>query len=489
MNKLITAITLSFSLVLLAQAQTGFIKSYGTAICYEEAISVVPTVNGYMVSAASNCAGGAQNWDAYLFEIDRNGDTIWSSSNLAANGMMIKTTDGNLVFAGGDIAGNAYNTIMISKTDVTGQIIWTHNFSFYSCKNTVSKIVEIADGYLVTGYYPSNSCQSPIYDAFVMKLDAQGNTVWAERIDGAGTDQLHDVVTMPNGNIAAFGWTNSETNNNGNDYLLAILDANGRLISRKQFGNEYNNFGYGIEVAYDGGLISTGYTNVMESYKLAADGTIEWRKEYGATCGSTYFDVAQTIDGGYAYLGTEDVAGQCAAMLMKTDSLGNVVWKKNWDARLRDFIELDNGSFVLAGYANYLPDAVVVLFDSTQLTVSVIDTTVTPDTTVQDSTETEIELNGSGVSTSVNEAELNNRTGNLKLYPNPAQNVLNISFYNKDNDNYSLSLYSVTGQLVYHQDAITGEQVRVDVTELVSGAYIYQLTGGGNIYAGQFMVQ
>lgn len=490
MKKTITAISLSLGIISVAIAQTGFIKTYGTATCYEEATSVVATSNGYLVSAATNCGGGAQNWNSYLFEINNSGDTLWTKANLAANGKLITTNDGHLLFAGGNIAGNAYDTIVISKTTNAGQAIWSKSFSFSACKNTISKVIEVADGYIATGYFATQSCLNPVYDAFVMKLDLNGHVVWSEKIDGVGMEQLHDVVATPAGKIAAFGWTNTETGNNLNDYLLVVLDANGKLENRKQFGDEYNNFGYGLSVAFDGGLITNGYSNTMEVYKLDADLNIEWHQNYNSTCGSTYFKVAQTTDGGYAFLGTEDISGQCNALFMKTDSLGNMLWKKNWDARLREFIEQADGSFVLAGYANYLPDAVVILFDSTSLLQPAViaNTTETVVDTVADQNVQDV-LDSMGVSTSVDEEALNERTGTIKLYPNPAINVLNIEFTNDDNEAHALSIYSVTGSLVYYQDDIQQSKISVDITELVAGAYIYQLSGGTRFYAGQFIVQ
>lgn len=492
MQKLTTLLFITLLACSSLFATTGFEKYYGTTSCYEEASSIVATSNGYLVSAAYNCGGGSSNWESYLLEITPAGDTIWSTKGLQANGKLISLTNTDLIFAGGNTAGNTYDTIVITRTNAQGITQWSTPLAFNTCKNTVSDIIEVSDGVVITGYYPSGSCSLPVYDAFVVKLDMNGQILWTSIVDGAEQEQLHSVVEMPDGRIAAFGWSNTQTLNPQNEYMLVMIDLNGKLDWRIQFGNEYNNFGYGLALSYDGGLITSGYGNNMEVYKFDNKGNKQWNKTYETTCGSSYFSVAQTNDGGYAFLGTEDMNGQCSSFLMKTDSTGNVFWTKHWNLRLREFKENTDGSFILAGYASYLPDAAVVLFDSISLPTppAPIDTTTITDTSVvsnpkdQDVSQY---LDSMDIETGIDDEELAERT--IKLYPNPATTDLNIEFSNKEASEYQLSIYSVTGQLIYFQDGITTEKVHVDMTDVVAGAYVYRLSSSSNIYAGQFLVQ
>ena len=495
MPKISTILLLTFLSCTSMLYATGFEKYYGSTSCYEEASSIVATSNGYLVSAAYNCGGGATNWNSYLLEIDPTGDTLWSTKGLQANGKLISLPNNDLIFAGGNTAGNTYDTIHITRTNAQGITDWSTPLAFSACKNTVSDIIEVPDGVVLTGYYPSGSCSMPVYDAFVAKLDLNGRVLWTSIIDGVEHEQLHSIKAMPDGRIAAFGWSNTETLNPLNEYMLVMLDLNGKLEWRKQFGNEYNNFGYGLEVSYDGGLITTGYGAKMEVYKFNDKGTKQWNKTYELACGSTYFSVAKTNDGGYAFLGTEDVNGQCSSFLMKTDSTGNVFWKKHWNLRLRQFIENTDGSFVLAGYASYLPDAVVIFFDSTSLPtppVTPTDTTInTVDTNeVSNPKDQDVDqyLDSLDIETGIHDDDAPDESF-FKLYPNPAVNEMYIEFSNKDASEYQLTIYTVTGQLIYFQDGITTEKIHVDMSDVVAGAYVYRLSNDTNIYAGQFLVQ
>ncbi len=470
---------------------TGFEKEYGTTSCYEEGSSVVPMHGGgYLLSAAYNCGGGAHGWKSYLLHIDANGDTVWSQRDLSVHGKVLPTAGGDYLFYGGTAAGLAYDTIRISKADAMGNVAWSRDIFMPLCKNTVSDMIEVADGYIATGYFATGSCATPVYDGFVLKLDRNGNTVWLTRIEGTDNEQLHQVKQTPDGGLAVFGFTNTDTGPNGMDYLLVKLDENGKQQWRKQFGNELNNYGYGMEVLADGSFIATGYANAMDVYSLDGEGNMQWYREYGTACGSSYFKVGRTTDNGLAFLGTEDLNGQCTAVFIKTDLEGKLLYKKNWNARMREFRELADGRFVLTGYASYKSNAVVVLFDSLRFE-SPIDTTIIqqPDTTVaQDSTIIE-EEEDSTIHTGISDYEMEERYPSVKLYPNPSSGAVHIDFYNPNAQSYTLQVFTMNGMLVTASEDIATTHVTIAGNTLAPGPYIYMLQGEGKTYMGKFIVE
>ncbi|CAN5433932.1 hypothetical protein BH09BAC1_BH09BAC1_10830 [soil metagenome] len=486
MRKSITAVTL-FTIIALSSF-TGFEKQYGSSSCYEEGSSVVPMTNGgYLLSAAYNCGGGAHNWKSYLLHIDANGDTIWSQRNLPVHGKVLATAAGDYLFYGGTEAGLAYDTIRVSKADAMGNVSWSRDIFMPLCKNSISDMIEVADGYVGTGFYATGSCASPGYDAFVLKLDANGNLLWNTRIEGANNEQLFQVKATPGGGFAAFGFTNTDTGPNYNDYLLVQLDANGKEQWRKRYGNELNNYGYGMEVLADGGYVLTGYANTMDVYRLDAEGNTIWFRNYDMACGSSYFKVSHTTDNGLAFLGTEDVNGQCNAIFMKTDMDGKLLYKKNWNARLREFRELTDGRFVFTGYASYMPNAIVILFDSLRFE-SPIDSTIIeqPDSAiVEDSTIIE----DSTVHTGVNDYDLEERYPSVKLYPNPTSGEVHIEFFNPNRQNYTMQVFTMNGQLVVMEEGIANSKVTISGNTLAPGPYIYMLQGEGKMYMGKFIVE
>jgi hypothetical protein len=461
-------------------------KYFGASQCYEEGISAVPLPNGnYLISGGYNCSGNVSDWKGYLLLLNPAGDTIWSQRDLQATGRVKPTNDGSFVFIGGNTAGQAYDTIHISKASQTGNIVWSKKLFYGVCKNTVTDILPVSDGYIVSGFYATQSCINPVYDAFITKLDLNGDVVWKQTVEGTENEQLYVLKLLPDGSITALGWTNSDNDTHNTDYLLVKLTANGGLIWRKNIGNEYNNYGYGMEVTPQGDILMAGYTTNMELTKLDADGDVLWKKEYGLTGGSTYFKVSNTIDGGFAVLGTEMVNGQAQAVFMKINSRGQVFWKKSWNARLREFTEKSDGSFVLTGYAWYLPDVAVIMMDSTMLPAPI---THAPQLEIPMSIEDQAAqqlLDSTGAVTYVNEDT--KEAQEVKVYPNPAEEHLTISFSNPDGKSYRFEAYDMMGALVFYADDITGDKLDIQRGTLSMGMYTYKLSEGNNTFAGKFL--
>ena len=80
---------------------------------------------------------------------------------------------------------------------------------------------------------------------------------------------------------------------------------------------------------------------------------IEWAKFYG---GSATWSIQQTADGGYIAAGSNILAYDPDALVMKLDSSGNIDWQKTygdpwgaWD-RARSIGQTADGGYIVAGY-------------------------------------------------------------------------------------------------------------------------------------------
>ena len=67
---------------------------------------------------------------------------------------------------------------------------------------------------------------------------------------------------------------------------------------------------------------------------------------------------------------------------------------------------------------------------------------------------------------------------NLKIFPNPAQNDLNITFEGKNNAKFQLNLYDLTGKLLLIQEVETIISNNVPTQNLNAGIYFIRLTDG-----------
>jgi hypothetical protein len=462
---------------------TIFEKKIGSGSCYEEGYSVIPLETGYLISGNYNCQGGASNCKSFLVFLDESGDTVWSRRDLYVNGFAKKTSDNNLIFIGGNYAGLVYDSIRISKADQMGNLLWSKSFLFSQCKNSVTDIHETADGFIVTGFFSVTGCNNPSFESFVMKLDLSGNQVWTKIFTGTHNEQFHSVKEISKGIIVAFGWSNSFSVNNKADYLMVVFDEFGNIMDTKLFGDDNDNFGYGLEVLQDGSFILNGYSDVMEVMHVNNDFSLDWTKTYQQACGSSYFKVKKTSDNGLALVGTEEINGTCTSVFYKMKINGDVVWKKSMNGLVRDFTETSDGMFVLTGFADYLPNMYVVKFDSSRIRISPYATAFDEHKDV----DVDLLLRDLGISTQVDESSLEEKFPSVKIFPNPAIHSMTMKFSNPDRKPFRLEIFDSKGSMVYMQTDIRTSEIIFFRGTLSLGMYTYKLSGNGNIYCGKMM--
>ncbi|MDP3927382.1 MAG: T9SS type A sorting domain-containing protein [Bacteroidota bacterium] len=84
-------------------------------------------------------------------------------------------------------------------------------------------------------------------------------------------------------------------------------------------------------------------------------------------------------------------------------------------------------------------------------------------------------------------SEINKALAGMKVYPNPALDVLTVSFDYKDAK--EIKVLDLSGKLL-STTTVTGVETNVEVANLATGIYLYQITdiNGANIAAGKFSV-
>jgi hypothetical protein len=127
----------------------------------------------------------------------------------------------------------------------------------------------------------------------------------------------------------------------------------------------------------DGGCILAGSNFWLG--KIDSLGTLQWNETYGVLGYDQAFSVIQTSDGGYAVLGVEGNSLTYVSnprndfWLVKTDSMGNIQWNKTYGGRGdnvgNSVIQTKDGGYMLAGSTNAYGeggrDALIIKTDST----------------------------------------------------------------------------------------------------------------------------
>jgi hypothetical protein len=187
-------------------------------------------------------------------------------------------------------------------------------------------------------------------------------------MSGPGDDLVNSVVETNDHHFILCGRTTSYGSDAGTfygDVYLMKLDENGNFKWGKTFGNHlaYDEAS-DVIVAADGNYAFTGrfiQSGAFHCLLMKTDtaGNMLWAKTFGDTLQNcTGLAVANSNDGGYVITGystlnKNNFQDPSDVFLIKTNSLGDTVWCKNYQPTVSDYS--DNGSSVIAipgqGYA------------------------------------------------------------------------------------------------------------------------------------------
>ncbi len=164
----------------------------------------------------------------------------------------------------------------IAKFDLNGNPSWAKSFGGTFDDNATAAAYHGPNSLYVVGSFisPTMVCgtttltNSAFGDMFVVKLDANGNFIWAKNFGDGGSNHATSVVVDQNGNVLVTGYFNSATltmgtytlNGNGNDdVFIAKLDANGNVLWATNFGDNLAENANGITVDATGNSYITGF--------------------------------------------------------------------------------------------------------------------------------------------------------------------------------------------------------------------------------------
>ena len=144
-------------------------------------------------------------------------------------------------------------------------------------------------------------------------------------------------------------------------YYFHPTASTSHISFEKTYGGVDDDLGWSVQQTQDGGYILTGYTNsfgegLIDVYLIKTDslGNVLWLRTYGGTGYELGRSVQETQDGGYIIAGyTTSFGSGLQVFLIKTNSLGDTLWTKTYG----DFgteigwtiEETQDGGFIIAG--------------------------------------------------------------------------------------------------------------------------------------------
>jgi len=257
--------------------------------------------NNFPVTPGAFQTNRAGRLDVFVLKFNTEGNRLWATyygGVLNDAGRSITTDGSNNVLITGwtwstgfpvtpgafqpSFGGASYDGFVM-KFDAAGNRLW----ATYCGGNGNDLGQGIAtDGnsnVVITGY--TNSTDFPVtpgafqtsnnagsFDAFVVKLNAAGNQLWATYYGGSNLDYAHGIATDGSDNVLITGWTNSinlpvtpgafQTSFGGDfDAFVVKFDSAGDTLWATYYGGILEDHAYGIATDGSSNVLITGYTN------------------------------------------------------------------------------------------------------------------------------------------------------------------------------------------------------------------------------------
>jgi hypothetical protein len=203
-------------------------------------------------------------------------------------------------------------------------------------------------------------------DVLLIQTDSDGNTEWARTYGGPDNDAGFCVKPTSDSGFVVCGFFTGEGRATSDGYIIKT-DALGDTIWTGRYGGSGDESFAEITQTSDGGYIAAGNKTEPDGYhtdvyvvKTDSVGEVIWSREYDNPSLTDHANsVLQTSDGGFVICGVKGGIGTAFDMwLIKTDSSGNVEWSRTYGGDGYDagysVDQTSDGGYIVAGYKTIL---------------------------------------------------------------------------------------------------------------------------------------
>jgi hypothetical protein len=213
------------------------------------------TIAGYR----SNSSDSQGSFDGWICKVDQSGNPLWEKTyggsgddnlfSIAADG------NGGYVFTGytsstdGDASGNhGGSDFWIVKIDAAGNQQWHKDYGG-SGSDWAHDVIKTSEGYVLVGKTSSTdgdvTDQHGGLDAWILKIDNNGNKIWQKALGGSSGDHAQGVITTTDGSLfigvnVNFTGGTFPSNYGYMDAWIVKLDKDGNNLGQQQLGGSGN---------------------------------------------------------------------------------------------------------------------------------------------------------------------------------------------------------------------------------------------------------
>ena len=478
--------------------------------------------------------------DMFVSKLDHSGNFVWAVKAGGADydfGSAISIDTLGNVYVTGYFGGTAdfdpgpaaYNLssfggwdVFVMKLDKNGDFVWSKQIGGMAIESGRDLVLDASEGIFLTGRFQEivdfdpgpgiyNLTSDGDFDVFIVKLDFDGNFIWAKKVGGEGDDYVSSIARDNSGNLVLGGEfdgncdfdpdTSSHNLTSAGDYDLFLLKltGDGDFIWVNQLGALDWDFCTALDVDIFNNIVFTGIFSDTVDFdpgvgifqlaaveeasdifvsKVNADGNLLWAKQIAGTfidyCYSICSDVGNKVYVSGQFSGTTDFDPTDGTYTLTTiggndgfiaclDSSGNLDWVAQFGGTSFEYcyaVEVDiSGSVVSTGKFGGATD-----FDpgaGTHFLTSV------------DGGDIFIHK----MSPIVSSDFIPNTDNNITIFPNPTNSTASIMSKAMLN-NARVRVLNTTGQVVFEKANQQGENITIDIGALPLGIYYLEILEG-----------
>ena len=321
---------------------------------------------GYVIAGTRDIT----DWNILMMKTDSLGSVLWTEED---GGMMrdwlndVCPSPGGGYVAVGDINVNSWNTsgnLGILAFDDNGNQPWIRSYggSSYDGGNSIDTTT---NGYIIAGF--TNSYGAGGSDVWLVRTNSSGMSQWTQTYGGVEDDYASSVSSTTDGGYIIAGYTASYGAGCWDAYLIKT-DGDGDSVWTRTYGGNLYDAALHVFQADDGGYIVTGFTDGIGEWiggdiwimKIDGNGDVLWTSTYGGVYEDWGFVTIPTMDDGYIVAAKTRSfgAGETDIYLIKLAPETGIV--DNGDVRIQGY---EYGATVICGSLPLPGDKKFKVFD------------------------------------------------------------------------------------------------------------------------------
>lgn len=477
-SALVTFLFLGLNMIGYAQL-ISFLNVYGNS-GYDYGRDIKEYVDSGFVVTGSSSSFTTQNADAFLMKVDKYGEFLWSKNYGGADSdwgqSIIITNDSSFAIAGyTNSMGNGGFDFYLIRTDQEGNLLWEKTYGGADWDQAFDLTQTSDSGFVLVGYTYSLSGDK---DAFIVKTNKNGDTLWTKVIGGVGEDFL-EAVYLDGDSIVVCGGSSSN-GNGGLDGFICKMDMSGNVGWQKYIGsisddyfNSITHFNNYYALGGVRGYNSTIAGDDMWFYKLEDDGANE-------LLDTTYQNVC-VEDDGICDVGINPInqdiiyAGYTASYGYMLDGMSDMFLGKMTSTPV--FVTSSN--YGEAGedklYALDLCEDFGVVFvgDTKYYSTGGNNIVIIKLTYLWNYPNQFTDLTFNDITNSI---DAESSPDYFSVFPNPTSNDIQYTFSGQVD---LIEIYSADGKILLQSNDVSGT---ISMSNLTPGIYVFALTSGSTIY-------